>query len=90
MVALQSVDTTSTQKLQRKVVDNMTTIDNYYSEIRSDIAKDFGLEAAGYAPRPTYELTLKQAYYLNNKYGFKQALVIANRYIALKMKVGAK
>jgi len=25
MVALQSVDTTSTQKLQRKVVDNMTT-----------------------------------------------------------------
>ena len=25
---------------------------NYYNEIRSDIAKDFGLEAAGYAPQP--------------------------------------
>ena len=68
----------------------MTTIDNYYSEIRSDIAKDFGLEAGGYAPRPTYELTLAQAYYLNNKYGFDKALVIAQRYIALKKKVGSK
>lgn len=28
----------------------MNTLDNYYSEIRSDIAKDFGLSSAGYAP----------------------------------------
>jgi hypothetical protein len=28
---------------------NYTT---YYNEIRSDIAKDFGLEAGGYAPTP--------------------------------------
>jgi hypothetical protein len=26
------------------------SINNYYSEIRSDIAKEFGLESAGYAP----------------------------------------
>ena len=39
----------------------------YYNEIRSDIAKDFGLEAIGYgAPRPT--LAIAQALYLNNKY----------------------
>jgi len=28
----------------------MTSLNNYYSEIRSDIAKDFGLSSAGYAP----------------------------------------
>jgi hypothetical protein len=27
----------------------MTSLNNYYSEIRSDIAKDFGLSSAGYA-----------------------------------------
>jgi hypothetical protein len=30
----------------------MTTLNNYYNEVRSDIAKDFGLEAGGYAPQP--------------------------------------
>lgn len=29
----------------------MTTLNNYYNEIRSDIAKDFGLEAIGYGSR---------------------------------------
>jgi hypothetical protein len=62
----------------------MTTLDNYYNEIRSDIAKDFGLEAAGYAPAPTYELTLRQCQMLLNKYGFDEAMVIVNRYMALK------
>jgi hypothetical protein len=28
----------------------MNSLNNYYSEIRSDIAKEFGLESAGYAP----------------------------------------
>ncbi len=37
----------------------MTTLNNYYNEIRNDIAKDFGLEAAGYAPAPKYALTLR-------------------------------
>ena len=30
----------------------MTSLNEYYNEIRSDIAKEFGLEAGGYAPRP--------------------------------------
>jgi hypothetical protein len=30
----------------------MTTLNNYYNEIRSDIAKEFGLESGGYAPTP--------------------------------------
>jgi len=30
----------------------MTTYNEYYNEIRSDIAKEFGLEAGGYAPQP--------------------------------------
>jgi hypothetical protein len=62
----------------------MTTLDNYYNEIRMDIAKDFGLEAAGYAPAPTYALTLRQCYELNNKYGFDKAKVIVERYMALQ------
>ena len=65
----------------------MTTLNNYYNEIRSDIAKDFGLEAAGYAPAPTYALTLRQCQILNNKYGFDKAMVIAKRYASLS-KVG--
>ena len=64
----------------------MTTLNNYYSEIRSDIAKDFGLEAAGYAPR-TYALTIRQCQILVNKYGAEKASVIAKRYASLS-KVG--
>jgi hypothetical protein len=64
------------------------SIDNYYSEIRSDIAKEFGLESAGYAPR-NYALTIRQCAMLNDKYGFDKAKVIAKRYASLK-KVGSK
>ena len=66
----------------------MTSLNNYYSEIRSDIAKDFGLESAGYAPR-NYALTIRQCAMLNDKYGFDKAKVIAKRYASLK-KVGSK
>ena len=59
----------------------MTT--NYYNEIRSDIAKEFGLEAGGYAPRPKYLLTIRQCQILNNKYGFEKASVIVKRYASL-------
>ena len=62
----------------------MTTLNNYYNEIRNDIAKDFGLEAAGYAPAPKYALTLRQCQILNNKYGFDKAMVIAKRYASLQ------
>jgi hypothetical protein len=60
----------------------MTTL-NYYNEIRSDIAKEFGLEAGGYAPRPKYALTLRQCQILDNKYGFDMAEVIVKRYMSL-------
>jgi hypothetical protein len=63
------------------------SIDNYYSEIRSDIAKEFGLESAGYAPKREYALTIRQCAMLNDKYGFDKAKVIAKRYASLK-KVG--
>lgn len=77
----------------------MTTLDNYYNEIRSDIAKEFGLEAAGYAPRPKYKLPIRVAQRINNKYpatweegAFRptphpMAVRIAKRYVAL-MKAG--
>ena len=65
----------------------MTTLNNYYEEIRNDIAKDFGLEAAGYAPAPKYALTLRQCQILLNKYGMEKASIIAKRYASLA-KVG--
>jgi hypothetical protein len=65
----------------------MTTLNNYYNEIRNDIAKDFGLEAAGYAPAPKYALTLRQCQILLNKYGMEKASIIAKRYASLA-KVG--
>ena len=61
----------------------MTTLNNYYNEIRSDIAKDFGLEAAGYAPAPKYALTLRQCQILLNKYGMEKASIIAKRYASI-------
>jgi hypothetical protein len=57
----------------------MSNINEYYSEIRSDIAKDFGLESAGYAPR-NYALTIRQCQILNNKYGFEKSQIIVKRY----------
>ena len=69
----------------------------YYNEIRSDIAKEFGLEAAGYAPRPTM-LPIRIAQRINNKYPATgssrfdmvldpKAVLIAKRYMSLMMGV---
>jgi hypothetical protein len=67
----------------------MNSLNNYYSEIRNDIAKEFGLESAGYSPR-TYALTIRQCQILNNKYGYEKASVIVKRYrsMFLTKKVG--
>jgi hypothetical protein len=73
---------------------NYTT---YYNEIRSDIAKDFGLEAAGYAPAPKM-LPVRIAQRINNKYPATgssrydmtlnpKAIIIAKRYMSLVMGV---
>jgi len=72
----------------------MTSLNNYYSEIRSDIAKDFGLESAGYAPASN-PLPIRIAQRIANKYpsDFSQgrfnstlnpkAVIIAQRYVAI-------
>jgi hypothetical protein len=72
----------------------MTSLNNYYSEIRSDIAKDFGLESAGYAPISN-PLPIRIAQRIANKYpsDFSQgrfhstlnpkAVIIAQRYVAI-------
>jgi hypothetical protein len=71
----------------------MTTLNNYYEEIRMDIAKDFGLEAGGYAPRPAM-LPIRIAQRINAKYPASgssrydmvinpKAVVIAKRYMSL-------
>jgi hypothetical protein len=60
-------------------------MNNYYNEIRNEIAKDFGLEAAGYAPAPKYLLTIRQCQILNNKYGFEKAQIIVKRYRSLSL-----
>ena len=72
----------------------MTTLDNYYSEIRSDIAKDFGLSSAGFAPAPK-RMPVRIAQRIANKYpsDFSQgrfnstlnpkAVEIAKRYHAI-------
>lgn len=74
----------------------MTTLNNYYNEIRMDIAKDFGLEAAGYAPQPKL-LPVRIAQRISNKYpatwveGERRptlnpmAVRIAKRYMSLVM-----
>lgn len=46
----------------------MSSLNNYYSEVRSDIAKDFGLESAGFAPAPTYYITIREAQRISEKY----------------------
>jgi hypothetical protein len=72
----------------------MTSLNNYYSEIRSDIAKEFGLEAGGYAPT-TNTLPIRIAQRIANKYpsDYSQgrfnstpnpkAVEIAKRYVAI-------
>ena len=56
---------------------------NYTNEIRKDIAIEFGLEYAGYAPATQYALTLTQCQYLNDKYGFEKGCAIAKRYVSI-------
>jgi hypothetical protein len=82
---------------QERKVQLMNT-NEYYNEIRSDIAKDFGLEAGGYAPRPI-TIPIRIAQRIANKYpsDFSQgrfnstlnpkAVEIAKRYRSLVMGV---
>lgn len=67
-------------------IEYYNQMNNYANEIRSDIAHEFGLESAGYAPRNRKGLTTKQAMYLNDKYGFDKAMVIAKRYAQMLRK----
>ena len=70
----------------------MNTYTEYNHSIQLDIAKDFGLEAGGFAPsRPA--LSFKQAMLLNAKYPNSdefslspsdKAFTIAKRYASLK------
>ena len=46
----------------------MSNINEYYETIRKDIAKDFGLEAGGYAPRPKFYVSIREVQKINNKY----------------------
>ena len=69
----------------------MTTYNEYYNEIRTDIAKEFGLEFGGFAPSPRPALSVNQALYLNAKYQSDplamepnpKAIEIARRYGSL-------
>jgi hypothetical protein len=72
----------------------MTSLNNYYSEIRSDIAKEFGLESAGYAPSSNL-IPTRIAQRIANKYPSDyskgrfnstlnpKAVEIAKRYVAI-------
>jgi hypothetical protein len=57
----------------------------YYEEIRKDIAKDFGLVAGGYAPRPKYYITIREAQRLTNKYDMAKAQIIVKRLKAIRI-----
>jgi hypothetical protein len=73
------------------------SLNNYYNEIRSDIAKEFGLEAIGYGqPKPMLPIRIAQR--ITNKYpsldnGTRwgtpdpRGVVIAKRYMSLVMGV---
>jgi hypothetical protein len=56
---------------------------NYTNEIRKDIAIEFGLESAGYAPAPKYALTIRQCQILLNKYGVEKGTAIVKRYMSI-------
>jgi len=72
----------------------MTNYNNYYNEVRFDIAKDFGLESAGYAPSSIL-LPARIAQRIANKYPSDyskgrfnstlnpKAVLIAKRYVAI-------
>lgn len=72
----------------------MTTLNNYYNEIRSDIAKEFGFSAIGIGvPKP--QLPVRVAQRIANKYPSDfskgrfnavlnpKAVAIAQRYVRL-------
>lgn len=73
----------------------MTTLNKYSDSIRRDIALEFGLEAGGFAPRPSNLIPTRIAQRIANKYpsDFSQgrfnstvnpkAIVIAKRYVAI-------
>jgi hypothetical protein len=71
-------------------------INEYYETVRNDIAKDFGLEAGGYAPRPKL-MPIQIAQRIASKYPTEfgsrnlnpKAVLIAKRYHSLFV-VGAK
>jgi hypothetical protein len=77
----------------------MNSLNEYNESIRKDIAIEFGLEAGGYAPRPKYELPIRVAQRLNDRYPstwekgqyrptpHPMAVRIAKRYVRL-MKAG--
>jgi len=74
----------------------MTTINEYYDEVRKDIALEFGLEAGGYAPQPKL-IPIRIAQRISAKYpsDFSEgrfnaklnpkAVLIAQRYRSLVM-----
>lgn len=76
----------------------MTSLNNYYSEIRSEIAKDFGLSSAGYAPT-SKRMPVRIAQRITNAYPSDfsqgrfnstlnpQAVRIAKRYMSRVMGV---
>lgn len=49
-------------------------INEYYSEIRKDIAKEFGLDAAGYTNKPKYYVSVRECQMLLNEHGFDKAM----------------
>lgn len=48
-------------------------INEYYSEIRKDIAKEFGLSAAGYGTKPVYYVSVRECQMLLQEHGFEKA-----------------
>ena len=70
-------------------------INDYYENVRVEIAKEFGLEAGGFAPAPKNQLPIKIAQRINAKYpatwedGSRRptlnpkAVIIARRYMSL-------
>jgi hypothetical protein len=76
----------------------MTTLNNYYNEIRTEIGKEFGLEVLGYGVKDT-RIPVRIAQRINAKYPSEmgtsrftttlnpKAVLIAKRYRSLVMGV---
>ena len=62
-------------------------LNNYYNEIRSDIAKEFGFQALGYGVKDT-RIPVRIAQRIANKHGVTpRGIAIAKRYRSLVMGV---